>query len=204
MSFNPKLENFLGEITALKVSSERQETLKNLADLIKSVDGLNSHVNLNFICTHNSRRSQIAELMLRLSAAYFKLNYISTFSGGTEATALNNRVVNALETAGFKINLLEEGENPVYTISFIKDGSEEPTMFSKTYDHSSNPDKIIAVMVCSDAEQNCPFIPGAEHRFSLKYEDPKHADDSPSEASVYENKLKEIGSEMYFLAKLLA
>lgn len=71
--------------------------------------------------------------------------------------------------------------------------------FSKVHDHPSNEVPFIAVMTCSDAETNCPFIPEAEARFAVKYEDPKKSDGTPLQASVYAERSRQIASEMMFL-----
>jgi len=201
MKFHPEMKGFLKSIATQNIPENRKKTLQQLAALINEVKEANGHVNLNFICTHNSRRSQMAELTMRLFAFKHDLDFISTYSGGTEATALNHRVVNALESHGFQVTVAEEGENPIYAINFSEERDEEPAMFSKTFDDESSPEKMIAVMVCGDAEENCPFIPAAEHRFALTYEDPKFSDDTAEEELVYQNKVLEISSEMNFLCE---
>lgn len=77
----------------------------------------------------------------------------------------------------------------------------EKRYYSKTFQglHASIGADFIAIMVCDDADTNCPFVPGAKHRFSLTYTDPKHADGKENELEVYVNKIWEIGSEMWFM-----
>jgi len=58
-------------------------------------------------------------------------------------------------------------------------------------------------MTCSDADENCPFIPGAELRLPLTYDDPKAADDTPQEAARYDERLRQIGRELFFALSLL-
>lgn len=204
MNFHSELGGFLEAIATQTITDERKVVLNQLAELIQSVKQADGHVNLNFICTHNSRRSQLAELTMRLCMFKSGLDFISTFSGGTEATALNHRVAEALEAHGFQVTEVESGENPIYAINFSEDRDEEPAMFSKTFDDESNPEKMIAVMVCGDAEENCPFIPGADHRFGLTYVDPKFSDDTEKEQEVYQNKVIEIGSEMLYICNQLS
>jgi len=203
MNFHPELTDFLEAIAAQKITDERKETLSKLAELVSSVKTTDGYVNLNFICTHNSRRSQLAELTLRLCAYKFGIDYISAYSGGTETTALNHRVASALESHGFQVEIVAEGENAVYAINFSEDREEEPAMFSKTFDDDSCPEHMIAVMVCGDAEENCPFIPGADYRFALTYKDPKFSDDTAEESKVYQSKIVEIGAEMHYICQLL-
>lgn len=204
MNFHPEMSGFLESIAQQELENSRKEVLTRLANLLSKENVNDGLVNVNFVCTHNSRRSQIAELTLRLFADKFGLNFISTFSSGTEATALNHRVIKALQNHGFHVNTQKNGKNPHYAINYSKESEKEPHMFSKTIEHESHPVKMVAVMVCDDAEKNCPFISNAKHRFPLAYEDPKFSDDSLEEASVYGKKIIEIGSEMNFLCQLLS
>lgn len=120
------------------------------------------------------------------------------YSGGVEVTAFNPRAVAAMRRAGFLI-CDAEGENPRYAVRW-SDNSREIECWSKTYDDPANPAKdFIAVMVCTDAEQNCPFVAGASHRFSLSFEDPKESDGTPHETETYDARVAEIGREMAFL-----
>ena len=54
-------------------------------------------------------------------------------------------------------------------------------------------------MTCSDADENCPFIPGAEKRIPLRYDDPKEFDDTPLEAQKYDERSRQIAAEMFYL-----
>ena len=59
-------------------------------------------------------------------------------------------------------------------------------------------------MTCSDADENCPFIPGAEMRLPLTYEDPKEADDKPEERAVYDERVRQIGREIFYAMQLIS
>lgn len=159
--------------------------------------------NLIFICTHNSRRSHFGQVWAHFAAAYNDLgDKINTFSGGTEATAFHPNAIAALSRAGFQIET-EEGNNPV---SHLKFSDEEPaiTCFSKVYNAPSNPQsEYIAVMTCSDADENCPYIPGAKQRFTITYEDPKISDRTPLESSTYDKRSLQIGTEMWYVMTLI-
>ncbi len=183
------------------IKEERKKILKDLAQSIADQLAQGQEAKIIFVCTHNSRRSQLAELWLRVAAVYFGLAGINTFSGGTEATAFNPRMVQALERAGFSL-IGEEGEtmNPRYTVKGAGD-MESQRMFSKKYDDPSNPQSdFLAVMVCTQADEACPFIPGAIDRISLPYIDPKRADNTSQETNTYDNTVDEIGREMVFVA----
>lgn len=196
---NPKIATLIEslDLESDLIADNRKAMLKELADLIFKIRE-EGEVNLNFICTHNSRRSQLAEIWVKALTAYYQIK-INSFSGGTEGTAFNVRMVNALKSMGFELVEIESGRNPVY-----KFAASEDRMFSKVFDDAMNPtERAIAVMVCSDADENCPFVPGAI-RFSLAYEDPKAFDNTDLEETAYTNKVREIGREMIYLFTLIA
>lgn len=196
----PGLTNYIADlITEFDlIPPARKATLERLSGYINTEMEQGNPIQLNFICTHNSRRSQIGQIWMATIAHHFQLNNIHTFSGGTETTAFNIRAVEALKRLGFVING-DSQENPHYQVQFATDG---PTLecFSKTYDDPSSPTKdFAAIMVCDHADANCPFIPGAAFRLSLPYEDPKVADDTPEEQAKYEERIRQIGRELLYV-----
>lgn len=131
-------------------------------------------------------------------AHHYGLENIEAYSGGTEITAFNPRAVAAVERAGFTVKH-KEGENPNYHV-YYSDDAPPLKCFSKTYDDPSNPQtEFAAVMTCSDADQNCPFIAGAEKRISLPYVDPKESDGTTEEEKVYDGRCRQIAEEMAFV-----
>ena len=179
------------------ISDQRKELLKPLKEYLSSKIKQKSVVNLNFICTHNSRRSQLSEVWAKITGDFYGLN-INTFSGGIEITACNERTINSLSRLGFKIKNLG-GENPHYEIKYA-DNKTPITLFSKLYDDPANPKTAFAaVMSCSHADENCPFIPGAEKRISLPYEDPKAYDNTADEAKIYDERSIQIATEMKYV-----
>lgn len=178
------------------IPGERKEQLKELADYVAD----NDSVNLTFICTHNSRRSHMAQLWAQAAAHHYGIN-AECYSGGTEATAFNPRAVKAMKKAGFIINEKKSGDNPVYEVIY---SSKAPAVdaFSKKYEHEANPsENFAAVMVCSHADENCPFVPGAKDRFSIPYDDPKDFDGTEQEEAKYDERCRDIAREMYFVMK---
>ena len=79
-----------------------EQELELLGQTIQKLVEEKGHCSVNAICTHNSRRSQLAEFMMRISAHHFKIENIHFFSGGTESTAFNHRMVRALEDFDFE------------------------------------------------------------------------------------------------------
>lgn len=186
------------------ISDNRKSELLSLAKLCNKSILADNQLKLNVICTHNSRRSQLAQLWLRAAANYFNIDKVYTFSGGTEATAFNSRMVNALKTVGFQINQLDEFENPKYQIHLSENDTNMDLYFSKVYNESYNPQAdYIAILVCNSAAEACPIVAGAAHRIALPYKDPKAFDDTEQEQEAYANTVREIGREMLFMMKNL-
>ena len=155
---------------------------------------------LNFICTHNSRRSHLGQIWLQMAAAYYDIALVVAYSGGTEETAFNSRAVAALQRAGFAVEA-GTGENPRYKISSSL-GNLHLVSFSKKYDHVENPKKeFCAVMTCSEADEACPVIFGANLRIKLLYEDPKSADGTDHERTAYDARCFQIATEMFYVMK---
>lgn len=184
------------EIQNLDISNERKKVLQPLVEYIqKSVDN-QGVANLNFICTHNSRRSQFSQVWAKVAANHYMIP-LNSHSGGVEITACNERTVASLERFGFEIQSDNSTKNPVYTIFY--DDFAPIECFSKLFDHESSPtENIAAIMTCSHADENCPFIPGADERIPVRYNDPKAFDDTELEASKYDERSAEIASELFY------
>ena len=159
-------------------------------------------ININFICRHNSRRSQLDQIWAQTIANFYDLD-ISTYSGGTESTALFAEVTNTLKSTGFLVTIISEGKNPIFAIKFGKNAN--PILgFSKKYDSEYNPHSgFIAVMTCSSASTDCPLVRGAKIRFSLTYNDPKTSDNTPNQKGVYAERSKQIATEIKYLLELV-
>lgn len=184
------------------IPEKRKELLAKLASYIREKSANGNPVALNFICTHNSRRSHLSQIWAATAVNYYGLDNISTYSGGTEATAFNPRAVAAMERAGFQIEN-PGGSNPHYRVSFSSNVTALEC-FSKTFDDPFNPKKgFAAIMTCSDADENCPFIPGVELRLPLTYNDPKEADDTPEETAKYDERVRQIGREVFYAMQLV-
>lgn len=196
----PELEEYIKDalLGTAEISDARRGALEQVAAFVSSCRASGRTAALNFICTHNSRRSQLGQLWAAASAAHFDVGGVHAFSGGTEVTAFNPRAVAAIERAGF---LVENpgGENPHYRVGLGKD-CPALECFSKRYDDPFNPEKgFAAIMTCSDADEACPVVAGAELRVPLRYDDPKAADDTPEETAVYDERCRQIATEMLYL-----
>jgi arsenate reductase (thioredoxin) len=108
-----------------------------------------------FLCTHNSARSQMAEGLLRALAG----DRFEAHSAGTEATHVKPLAVRAMGEVGVDITDQESKTLERYV--------EEP------FDY--------VITVCDDANEACPFFPGARNNLHWPLEDPSQAEGSEDE-----------------------
>jgi arsenate reductase len=182
-----------------QIPAERKKQLRKIALYVKTQLDIGSEVNLIYICTHNSRRSQISQIWGQTAAQYFDIEGVHTFSGGTEATAFNPRAVAAIQRAGFSVEKQTEGTNPHYLVR-NGEATTPMTAFSKKYEDPFNPqDNFCAVMTCSDADKNCPTVEGATYRVAIPYDDPKAFDGTELESDKYDERCRQISREMLWL-----
>jgi arsenate reductase len=180
------------------ISDERKELLDKLVLYLQNKHNRKEETQLIYICTHNSRRSHFGQVWAHVAAEYFSFHRIKTFSGGTEATRVHANTIGALQRVGFEVNLSGHPENPNVELQF---GGYAPLLcFSKSYDHAANPKKdFAAIMTCSEAEENCPYIPGAEFRLGTTYADPKAFDGTPEQEKAYEERCLQIATECFYV-----
>ncbi len=185
------------------IPEERKRLLEDVATFVSSRRRAGEAPELTFICTHNSRRSQMGQLWAAAAAAHFGVDGVRAYSGGTEATAFNPRAVAALQRAGFTIETLG-GSNPHYLVT-LDEGGALIECFSKTYDDPFNPTAgFAAVMTCSEADEACPVVLGAALRAPIRYEDPKIADGTSRETAAYDERCLQIATEMLYLFSCVA
>lgn len=196
---NVILKQTIAKLTSHVLSAERKTVLQPLVDYIQFKIANHQDVRLNFICTHNSRRSHLSQIWAQTMAFQFGIKNVFCYSGGTEATAMFPKVGEILVNQGFEIQQLNEGKNPVYAVKY--DVNEAAVIcFSKTFDAAFNPDsEFAAILTCSSADEGCPFIVGAEKRLPIRYEDPKAFDGTDLMDAKYAERSLEIASEMYFV-----
>jgi len=193
------LSKTIVKIAHVTVSIERKEILQPLIYYIQSKVNANEEIRLNFICTHNSRRSHLSQIWAQTMAFHFDIQNVFCYSGGTEATAMFPKVAETLISHGFEIHKLSNEQNPVYAVKF--DENQHPIIcFSKTYFDDFNPkSKFGAIMTCNNADEGCPMVFGAEARFPIKYDDPKAFDGTELMNEKYAERSLQIASEMYYV-----
>ena len=196
---NIKIREIISQLSTERISEERKIILQPLIEFISSKISKNEEVRLNFICTHNSRRSHLSQIWAQTMANYYQIENVFCYSGGTEATAMFPKVVETLRNQGFEILKLSETENPVYAVKFAEN-EHAVICFSKKYNDDFNPKSAFAaILTCDSADENCPIVYGAEARIPIKYEDPKKSDGTPEMNETYFNRSLEIATEMKFV-----
>lgn len=195
----PEIEKAIRALNFISISEERKRTLQPLIDFIQIKVTNEQEVRLNLICTHNSRRSHLAQVWAQTAAAHYDIKNVFCYSGGTEATALFPMVAQTLIQSGFSVKTISEGNNPIYAIKYAQ--NEHPIIgFSKTYDDDFNPQsQFAAIMTCSQADGGCPFISGAEKRIPITFEDPKAFDNTPEQAQKYQERSVQIATELLYV-----
>jgi protein-tyrosine phosphatase/arsenate reductase len=201
----PLIKTFCDNLTKEfeTIPDNRKEILAKITEYIATKMKENKPINLVYICTHNSRRSHFGQVWTHVAASYYGIKNVSTFSGGTEATAFNSNAINSLKRIGFNIKAIDTDKNTTYRV--FHDDNEAPSVcFSKTYDDATNPKKeFAAIMTCSDAEENCPFIHGVELRIATTYDDPKAFDNTPQQDAKYDERCKQIALETLYIFSLV-
>lgn len=194
-----EIENLIKELKPQTISSERKAVLQPLTDFIQAEVSKNQEIRINFICTHNSRRSHLAQVWAQTMAFYFNIKNVFCYSGGTEATALFPMVAETLQNSGFQINTISRNNNPVYSIKYAD--NEHPIIgFSKKLNDDFNPKSgFCAVLTCGSANEACPIVFGAEKRIPITFEDPKVFDDTPQQAEKYNERSLQIATEMFYV-----
>lgn len=193
------IENTIDSLNTNTISEERKAILNPLTDYIKSKIDAKAPININFICTHNSRRSHLSQIWAQTMATFFNIENVTCYSGGTEATAMFPKVGETLQNQGFQVLKLSDNDNPVYAIKYAKN-NPAVIAFSKTYGDEFNPEsEFAAIMTCSSADGGCPFVAGCDKRIAITYEDPKASDGTPEQSKVYAERSLQIATEMKFV-----
>ena len=182
------------------ISPAHREAGEKLAEWIAAHYEPGKPLHVTIVCTGNSRRSALGAAMGNVAAAYYGLPELRFHSGGTAPTAFNSRTITALQATGFDIDATgreaprgePKTENPVYHVAWGQ--GLESLEFSKLYHDSANPQEgFAALMVCSEADEECPVVKGAAMRISMPFLDPKIYDGSSYETAKYAERRDDIG-----------
>ena len=196
---NPKIISFIQSFSIENISSGRQEVLAHLVKYIRDKRAKDETIRLNFICTHNSRRSHLSQIWAQTMAFHFGIKNVFCYSGGTEATAMFSKVVETLANQGFITFRISDIPNPVYAVKYASN-EQAIICFSKEYSHAFNPmGNYAAVVTCNSADEACPIVFGAEARIPVKYEDPKAFDNTDLMDAKYAERSLQIAAEMWYV-----
>ncbi|HCS19508.1 MAG TPA: protein-tyrosine-phosphatase [Bacteroidetes bacterium] len=196
----PEINHYLDSLIPSVEGEERMEKWNALGRSLKKSDMKGA---VNFICTHNARRSVLSQSLATAIAYRTGLNELEFWSGGAEATFVHPNSIATLQRIGFRLLSKSQGNNPIYELAYADDAAPLK-IFSKTFDDLSSPAPYHAVMVCSKGDAACPFIPGVASRTLIPFEDPGAFDGTPEEEKAYHASAAQIGSEMrYFFEKII-
>lgn len=205
MKLLPEIEAYLQAVEKDfdTIPPARKTALKKIAQGIEQLLSTNGQASLIYICTHNSRRSHMGQLWAAAAASYYQLQGITTYSGGTEITALHPNAIKALQQAGFEVNGTTPASNPHYAVTYAIDTAPVIT-FSKKYMEAPNPtSNFIAVMTCSHADENCPLVAGAALKVATPYHDPKESDGTATQDITYQSRSRQIATEVLYTFSLV-
>lgn len=207
---DPELRDYCETLRASpsSLSQQQRAAAKQVGDWIRQRRSAGKAANLIVVCTGNSRRSILGSTLGNIAAAVHGDAGIQFFSGGTAPSAFNPRTIRALREIGVTIEeqsglaaLGPAGErNPQYLVRWGQGAADSIVEFSKRYDDASNPQNdYCAILVCTDADENCPVVLGASLRVSMPFEDPKEFDGLPSESAAYAERRDQIGQAMLLI-----
>lgn len=205
-AFNSKLSTYCAVLPNQfnQIPEARKSELKEIANFILEQKKQHLPSNLLFVCTSNSRRSHMAQVWAQIASYYYGIDSVFTFSGGTEQTRVNSNAIEAFQRTGIEIYSNNQGDNPLRYVR-IGDKWNPWVIFSKKYTDATNPKtNFAAIMVCAEADKACPFVEGADLRIGLPYQDPKEFDNSPLKAAKYDERCKQIATEMFFVMDIVS
>ena len=195
-----EINQYLDSLLPSIDGEERQAKWQALGNSLKKSELKGA---VNFICTHNARRSVLSQSLATVLAYRSGLKDLVFWSGGAEETNAHPNSIATLQRIGFRLLSQGEGANPVYELAYADDAAPL-RIFSKKFDDESSPAPYHAVLVCSKGDAACPFIPGVASRTLIPFEDPGTFDGTPEEEQAYNTCAAQIGGEMrFFFEKII-
>jgi arsenate reductase len=92
---NKRIEETISRLPA-DLPAGRLQVLLPLMNYIRSKKNKHESIRLNFICTHNSRRSHLSQIWAQTMAYHWGIKDVFCYSGGTDATAMFPKIVETL------------------------------------------------------------------------------------------------------------
>lgn len=209
-SLFPDIVWHLDRLTATDspIDAKYDSAVSQLSDWIATNYSPDSILPVVVVCTGNSRRSILGSTMGNILSQYVGLPQLRFFSGGTEPSSFNPRTISALKELGIRIEptgaLAVPGKggelSPKYSVSWSDEG--EMVEFSKHYADPSNPNQgFAAIMVCEEANAECPIVKGASLRIAMPFQDPKSFDGSTEERERYIERRDQIARVLWTVLK---
>ncbi|MBC8111544.1 MAG: hypothetical protein H7Y04_10830, partial [Verrucomicrobia bacterium] len=201
----PGLHEYVAEITsklrdAGLIPSYRRLILHDIATYVINNFLENQFSNLLFVCTHNSRRSQLCQVWGQIAAFHYDLPLVKCFSGGLETENVSEKILQTLEHAGFHVDNPETQNvyNPQHKVYYSTE-FDYISLFSKPYNDAGNPkNNFCTVMNCTPSGEKYQQIDGSKLNVSLIYQNPKDNDDKPDETQVYKQISYKVSLEMFY------
>jgi arsenate reductase len=116
-------------------------------------------LNLMFLCTGNSCRSQMAEGWARVLGGQYGDDWLTVESAGIEAHGKNPRAITVMQEAGVDIS-----------------GQESTRL---TADMLQRADLVVSV--CGHADEHCPVLPAGTRKIHWPLDDPAKAQGTEDE-----------------------
>ncbi len=181
-------KKFFLEINNYKPEKNKKNHLDEIVSEINA--GLAKTDNIVFLCTHNSRRSQLCQIWGSILSKIYKID-LNFHSAGSEKTEVHKNIFYCLSNAGVKV-----GDNKIHF--------EDLTINLRSKRLGEiKAKKFIAIMTCSDAEKSCPTDPRSIKNIKIIYEDPKIFDNSEREKEEYYKTSKSIAEDLNYIIKKL-
>lgn len=199
----PEVRDYLDSLSAVAFDADesRAIAIRSVADWLRSKLQTEGKASVIIICTGNSRRSVFGAILGNTLAEYLGMQ-VNFKSAGTKPTAVNSRSIKALREIGFQFEPvgreatrgLSNELNPIYSVQWSANPSSQVLEFSKCLADPSLPKAgFAAIMVCDEASETCPLVPGAAIRVSMPFDDPRIADGQVREEVAYRKSRDEIG-----------
>lgn len=196
----PKISRYL---ESLHPSNPDEERLNKWSALGRALQKSSFQASVNFICTHNARRSVLSQSLATAIAYRHGYSGLVFWSGGAEETFVHPSTIATLQRIGFRLISKQDGKNPIYELAY-SDEAAPLRIFSKKFDDPTSPAPYHAVLVCSKGDAACPFIPGVASRTLIPFDDPGAFDGTPEEEQAYNAAAAQIAGELtYFFTRLL-
>ena len=185
---NKEFKSFFSKINQYNPEKDKKNYLDDVVSKIEKILPITN--NIVFLCTHNSRRSQLCQVWGSILSKIYNID-LKFNSAGTEKTEVYKTVFYCFSNVGVEIK-----DSKV----FYRDLSL--SLNSKVLEEIQS-DKFISIMTCSDAEKSCPSDSRSIKNISMTYQDPKVFDYTEKEKDEYLKTSKLIAKELNYVLKKL-